>query len=553
MLTFSFFFLISFFTVSLSPAYAYESDQYETLGIELKDATEVLNTLIQAEIEEVVQLWQGRERDDLELAFDISSRFSRRQLEVWGIDSSHIESYSSGHNSVYNNVSPWFAPIQYSKGLAPTVSVNGVHLGLDKLTHFFGVGALYLHVAKQYDDSDEGKRAAINFGEKAERTYWGSMTTSVYSNADMVANYEGFRFLRGLFTDNTVSGKPALLVWDDNGPRVQRPFDIRDYVNDYWNEVYNPNSFASTISSQITESLEAFCDRKSASGLSTSYVSANDGQLSLHYRDKGVRSDRTNYLLPKICKDFYDTSSQEKENHDARHKEKPQNYSSLPINVLGLKTELKKVQQTIISTLCRRQIHNASEEHDLLLKTYRRISSGVWAALEKQIKLNDSIALSSVNLHKVALHKATLDKSKIHKFKLEKLKLQKAPKEDVSANSLGDNSLAIKHHPTRNSATKSQCYILDVEDEDAIIRKGVTLQMRLCLVQNDDGSWHKKKQYIVSFENKIQKFIQDLDPIMLNLFDAEFTHYSSNSLDYFSWDHRVGYVYRTISPLCRWY
>ena len=77
--------------------------------------------------------------------------------------------------------------------------------------------------------------------------------------------------------------------------------------------------------------------------------------------------------------------------------------------------------------------------------------------------------------------------------------------------------------------------------------------MRLCLVQNDDGSWHKKKQYIVSFENKIQKFIQDLDPIMLNLFDAEFTHYSSNSLDYFSWDHRVGYVYRTISPLCRWY
>ncbi len=518
MLNLIFFLLISFIAVWSANSYAYETDQYETVGIELSDATGALNTLIQAEIEDVVELWQGRERDDLELAFAISSRFSRRQLEVWGVDSQHLESYASGQNSIYNNVSPLYALMQYSKGLAPTVSVNGVHIGLDKLTHFFGVGALYLNVSRQYENIEKGERAAIDFGMKVERTYWGTMTTGVYSNADMVANYEGYRFLKGLFTDNTVPGKSALLVWDDNGPRVQRPFDIRDYINDYWNEVYNPNSFASTMSTQIIGSLQNLCDRESESGLLTSYVSANDQQLALHYRDKGLRSDRANYLLPRVCNNFYALSTQEKEKHRIKHKKKQHKYFTLPINVLGLQTELQKVKETIISALCRRQVQMASEEHDLLLKTYQSISPAVWATLERQIESRDSIAKSTATLRKVSL--------------------QKPLKEDLLAN---------------KTASKNQCYILDVADRDNIIRKGFTLQMRLCLEQDIDGSWQKKKQYIVSFEDKIQMFLQELDPIMLNFFDAQFTHYSSNTLDYFSWDQRVGYVYRTISPLCRWF
>ena len=500
-------------------AYAYETDQYETLGIEIKDASAVLNQLIQSEIEEVVDLWQGRERDDAELAFDISSRFSRRQLEVWGVDSPHLDSYSSGPNSIYNNVSPLFALIQYSKGLAPTVSIDGIHIGLDKLTHFFGVGALYLHVARQFKNKETGERAAIKFGKKVERTYWGTMTTGVYSNADMVANYEGFRFLRGLFTTNTVPGKSALLVWDKEGPRIQRSFDIRDYVNDFWNEVYNPNSFASTMSTQIIESLEALCDRESESGLFKNYISANDKQLSLRYRDKGLRSDRTNYLLPRICNNFYSLSSQEKEKQRQKHKKKLNKHFTLPVNVLGLQTELQEVKKTIISALCRRQVHMASEEHKWLLKTYQSISPVVWATLEKQIELNDSIAESTGHLHKVSFNKPSTDDT------------------------------AFRH----NDVIKNQCYTLDVADKNNIMRKGFTLQMRLCLEQNSDGLWHKRKQYIVSFEDKVQMFLQDLDPIMLNFFDAKFTHYSSNTLDYFSWDQRVGYVYRTISPLCRWF
>jgi len=526
MLNFFYLLLISSIAVLSSSTYAYETDQYETVGIDLKDATGALNTLIQAEIEEVVDLWQGKERDDAELAFDISSRFSRRQLEVWGVDSPHLESYSSGHNSIYNNVSPFYALMQYSKGLAPTVSVDDVHIGLDKLTHFFGVGALYLHVARQFENIEKGERAAIDFGMKVERTYWGTMTTGVYSNADMVANYEGFRFLKGLFANNTVPGKPALLVWDKKGPRLQRAFDIRDYVNDYWNEVFNPNSFAETMSDQIIESLEYLCDKESETGLFTSYISANDQQLSSRYRGKGLRSDRENFLLPKICGSFYKLSPQEKEKHRQKYNIKPYNFYTLPINNLGLRSGLKKIKQSISSPLCHYQVRMAEEEHKLLLKTYESDSPAVWDKLEMQMKSNDSIIELAGGLQKVNAIKPFKD------------------------DAVFSNNILDRHY---GAEARQQCYVLDVVDPDNIIRKGFTLQIRLCLEKKDDGSWHRHKQYVVSYEDSLQMYLQDLDPIMLNFFDAQFTHYSSNTLDYFSWDQRMGYVYRTISPLCRWF
>ncbi len=502
-----------------SSAYSYETDQYETVGVELKDATYPLNRLIQSEIEDVVELWQGRERNDTELAFDIASRFSRRQLEVWGIDSPHVESYSSGHNSIYGNVSPFIALIQYSKGLSPTVSIDGVHLGLDKLTHFFGVGGLYLYVAKQYESMEKGERAAIEFGKKVERTYWGTMATGVYSNADMVANYEGFRFLRGLFTDNTVPEKPALLVWEEDGPHLQRTFDIRDYVNDYWNEVFNPNSFSATISSQIIQSLEDLCDRESETGRLATSISAYDQELSLRYRNKGLRSDRINYLLPKICGDFHALDPQEKEKRRQKYREKPSRTRTLHINVLGIRTELKKVEQTITSGLCRKQVIMATEEHDLLLKTYANLSPAVWDSMKTEMEADD------VENELVSGLKGTVNK---------------IPSQNES-------------NLTGNDVLKHQCYMLDVPDPENIIRKGFMLKIRLCLEKKNDGSWFRKKQYVVSFEDAMQLFIQGIDPIMLNFLDARFTHYSSDTLGYFSWDQRVGYIYRTISPLCRWF
>ena len=39
-----------------------------------------------------------------------------------------------------------------------------------------------------------------------ERGVFGALTTGIYSNADLVANYEGYRFYRGLFTTASSRG-----------------------------------------------------------------------------------------------------------------------------------------------------------------------------------------------------------------------------------------------------------------------------------------------------------------------------------------------------------
>ncbi len=57
--------------------------------------------------------------------------------------------------------------------------------------------------------------------------------TGSYSNADLVANYEGYRFYRSLFDDDVISGKTAILRWENNRWVIQREFDWADHVNEY--------------------------------------------------------------------------------------------------------------------------------------------------------------------------------------------------------------------------------------------------------------------------------------------------------------------------------
>ncbi len=54
----------------------------------------------------------------------------------------------------------------------------------------------------------------------------------MFSNADLVANYEGWRFYQSLFEDNVVEGKAAILMLDGDIYVQQRPFSFADHIND---------------------------------------------------------------------------------------------------------------------------------------------------------------------------------------------------------------------------------------------------------------------------------------------------------------------------------
>ena len=139
------------------------------------------------------------------------------------------------------------------KDLSAVVRVGDVLIGVDKLGHFFVEGWKYFEIAQL---ESEGVPAAMEWGERAERTYFGLLTTGVHSYADLVANFEGMRFW------GRVLGRaddPLDLGWRSRRPYVTcgrrfwlagerrwglaRGLDLSDYLTPVWDEAVNCCSY----------------------------------------------------------------------------------------------------------------------------------------------------------------------------------------------------------------------------------------------------------------------------------------------------------------------
>lgn len=139
------------------------------------------------------------------------------------------------------------------KDLSAVVRVGDALIGVDKIGHFVVEGWEYFETA--YRDG-EGIAAAMDWGERTERTYFGYLTTGVYSYADLVAAFEGMRFwLRVLGR----ADDPLDAGWRANRPyvtcgrrfwiagerrwRLSRRLDLGRYVTPVWDEGINCCSY----------------------------------------------------------------------------------------------------------------------------------------------------------------------------------------------------------------------------------------------------------------------------------------------------------------------
>lgn len=139
------------------------------------------------------------------------------------------------------------------KDLSAVVRVDDVLTGVDKIGHFVVEGWAYFE--KAYLEG-EGIAAAMDWGERTERTYFGRYTTGVHSHADLVANFEGMRFwLRILGREDDALDRG----WRANRPyvtcqrryrlfgarswAVSRELDLDRYVTPVWDEAVNCCSY----------------------------------------------------------------------------------------------------------------------------------------------------------------------------------------------------------------------------------------------------------------------------------------------------------------------
>ncbi|MFN2500642.1 MAG: hypothetical protein ABR530_01375 [Pyrinomonadaceae bacterium] len=138
--------------------------------------------------------------------------------------------------------------------LSPTVRLYGHEFGIDKLEHLFQQGHQYYTRQREAVDSgkslSEGSTKAIEWGKLTERTYYGLLTSGVYSNADLTANYVGLKFYQGLSNPVPIGGsRPAMLrlvdgKWAVANRATLHQYLLKPFISDHLNEAFNPSSYA---------------------------------------------------------------------------------------------------------------------------------------------------------------------------------------------------------------------------------------------------------------------------------------------------------------------
>lgn len=146
-------------------------------------------------------------------------------------------------------------PIDYST-LSPTFRLYAVELGGDKLEHMLQQGYKYYTIfreerAKGRPDGEAAAKA-IAWGKRTERTYFGLLSSGVFSNADLFANYAGLKFY--LHLSSAVFGQPGLRQvlrivdgkWTFEGEHDAASF-LKPFIADQLNEALNPSSYRLTL------------------------------------------------------------------------------------------------------------------------------------------------------------------------------------------------------------------------------------------------------------------------------------------------------------------
>jgi hypothetical protein len=242
------------------PAAAYETDQLTHRSVDLRDSAPALDREVNRALDEVL----ARQRPGADESAIVDAIFHRiggyhwvDRLERWAMRSPEVEKLPTPRwRSFYRDLPLHASRVSGLFGIGPSFRVGDTLIGSDKIGHFLSQGRKYW---RRWRRSGDEARAAEQ-SAFTERAIFGKLTTGGYSNADLVANYEGHRFYRSLFEDDIVPGKPAILRRVDGRWQRQRDFSWTDYVNPYWDESINVNGYDGLIRPHVARRWRQYCE-----------------------------------------------------------------------------------------------------------------------------------------------------------------------------------------------------------------------------------------------------------------------------------------------------
>ena len=149
------------------------------------------------------------------------------------------------------------APFNYLT-ISPTVNLYGTNFGTDKMAHFFDQGYDYYKIYKRGVEKglteDEAIQETVKWGHKTEKTYFGTLVSGVYSNADLYSNYAGLKFYLGLTKETKIGNsiRPAILILENGFWKINENADLpeillKPFISKHLNEAYNPSKYFSVL------------------------------------------------------------------------------------------------------------------------------------------------------------------------------------------------------------------------------------------------------------------------------------------------------------------
>jgi len=259
---------------AVAEATALETDQYYTWGLPLADGTAALNGKINLEITRALAAAEAARPEEPPTCQAIARNLRGRlhfvilqPIEVWVTHSPLVRRLPATPEDELSfrrtNLNGNHGPFDTGRWIpdSPTVEVNGVRFGADKISHFFSSGwryyAKYLAARKRGLSDSQASDAAVEWGVLEERTTNGLLTDGVFSRGDLEANLGGMRFFLDL-----CDGPDPLLAVDGERWKVHRPFDWRAYVTPGWDESYHVSIYSASRWRKVRPRLLEYCGRR---------------------------------------------------------------------------------------------------------------------------------------------------------------------------------------------------------------------------------------------------------------------------------------------------
>jgi hypothetical protein len=302
-----------------APARGLETDQFYAWRRPLQDATAAINAKINADIAEAIAEVNARDGergtcDDVRKA--IRHRFTYvlfQKPELWAVNTATLERIPATpdeelrYRSTYiYGATSRFDSIRFMPP-SPTILVNGVRIGTDKLSHFFSEGAWmflsYRYFVNAGRTDEESIERALALGLATEKTILGGSSSGVMSLGDIEANYKGLVFWKGL-----CGGNDPLLRETPEGWRLARAFNIAPFVTPEWDESWQPCLYTAQRWKKVKPVMQQYCaalEDPAVKDARASYAARDEYTVServLHdLRAQGKLEDPSRFTIDALC------------------------------------------------------------------------------------------------------------------------------------------------------------------------------------------------------------------------------------------------------------